>query len=347
MNKILVEVLLMLLLVSCDKSNVNPIYEFENYEKLESEFVIISNDSIFLGRPYSLSLIKDNIVMYDFYDQKMLTWYSLTDNKTKHNVSMGNGPGEFIPPLYIFSLGDDKVKLYERSNGTFYTYEWSDVYNDNLKNPISVDRLKIFGENAVPCGQNYLLNDMQDDLNLFSLISPDGDVISRFGRYPGELNENMDSKSLGFLTQCLVGVDNLGERMVAAGYMSDMLSFYKKVGDEFVLYKEYFTKNADIDIQKDASGWHTRPNENTLNTYLSLCFSKDKLFALYWGTKEGEKAEKSYIQVFDLDGCFIKGFVVPECLKTIAVNETGELLYGISFEDEISINVYNLEDKLD
>ena len=68
MNKILVEVLLMLLLVSCDKSNVNPIYEFENYEKLESEFVIISNDSIFLGRPYSLSLIKDNIVMYDFYD---------------------------------------------------------------------------------------------------------------------------------------------------------------------------------------------------------------------------------------------------------------------------------------
>ena len=171
MNKILVEVLLMLLLVSCDKSNVNPIYEFENYEKLESEFVIISNDSIFLGRPYSLSLIKDNIVMYDFYDQKMLTWYSLADNKTKHNVSMGNGPGEFIPPLYIFSLGDDKVKLYERSNGTFYTYEWSDVYNDNLRNPISVDRLKIFGENAVPCGQNYLLNDMQDDLNLFSLIS--------------------------------------------------------------------------------------------------------------------------------------------------------------------------------
>ena len=77
------------------------------------------------------------------------------------------------------------------------------------------------------------------------------------------------------------------------------------------------------------------------------CFSKDKLFALYWGTKKGEKAEKSYVQVFDLDGCFIKGFVVPECLKTIAVNETGELLYGISFEDEISINVYNLEDKLD
>ena len=45
---------------------------------------------------------------------------------------------------------------------------------------------------------------MQDDLNLFSLISPNGDVISRFGRFPGELNENMDSKSLHFLTQCLV-----------------------------------------------------------------------------------------------------------------------------------------------
>ena len=347
MNRILVLSFLMLLVVSCDESNMNPIFEFENYDKIESDFVITSNDSIFLGRPYSLSLIKDNIVMYDFYDQKMLTWYSLADNKTKHNVSMGNGPGEFIPPLYIFPFGDDKVKLYERSNGAFYTYKWSDVYNDNLKNPISVDHLNLFGKNAVPCGQNYLLNNMQDDLNLFSLISPNGDVISRFGRFPGELNENMDSKSLHFLTQCLVGVDHSGGKIVAAGYMSDMLSFYKREGDEFVLYKEYFSKNADINIQKDASGWHTSPNENTLNTYLSLCFSKDKLFALYWGTKEGEKVEKSYIQVFDLDGCFIKGFVASGCLRTIAVNETGEFLYGISFEDEISISVYNLEDRLD
>lgn len=188
---------------------------------------------------------------------------------------------------------------------------------------------------------------MQDDMKLFSLLSPNGDVISRFGRYPGELDENMDSRSLSFLTQCLVCADNSGERMVAAGYMSDMLSFYKKKGNEFVLYKEYFSKNADIDIQKDASGWHTKPNDNTLDTYLSLCFSKDKLFALYRGTKYGEKVKKSYIQVFDLDGCFVKGFVIPERLRSIAVNETGELLYGISFEDEISINVYNLKDRLD
>ena len=347
MNRNLVVVFFMLLVTGCKESDINPVYDFKNYDEIESDFVITSNDSVFLGRPYSLSLLKGNIVMYDFYDNKMLTWYSLADNKTKHNVSMGNGPGEFIPPLYIFPSGDDEVKLYERSKGVFYTYKWSDVYNDNLKNPISVDRLNVVGSNAVPCGQNYLLNEMQDDMYLFSLLSPNGEIISRFGRYPGVLNENMDSSSLQILTQCLVCADNSGERMVAAGYMSDMLSFYKREGDKFTLCKEYFSINADIDIQKDALGWHTSPNENTLNTYSSLYFSKDKLFALYLGTKDGEKAEKSYIQVFDLEGCFMKGFVVPECLKAIAVNETGDFLYGISFENEISISVYNLKNRLD
>ena len=106
--------------------------------------------------------------------------------------------------------------------------------------------------------------------------------------------------------------------------------------------RSFLIRNADLDIQYDNTGWHTKPNERTLNTYVSLSFSKDKLFALYLGTKDDEVVEKSFVQVFDLNGNFIKGYVVPEYLRAITVDESGKTLYGLSLEDDVHISVYNL-----
>ena len=58
MNRNLVVVLLMLFVISCDTSNVNPVYEFENLETIdewEKQIDMIGNHAAKLGVTFSQS----------------------------------------------------------------------------------------------------------------------------------------------------------------------------------------------------------------------------------------------------------------------------------------------------
>ena len=145
------------------------------------------------------------------------------------------------------------------------------------------------------------------------------------------------------MTQCQMAANPEGSVVVAAGYMTDMLSFYKVDGAEVSLLKEYFSQDADVEIRKDETGISVIPTANTLQTYIHLCPTRSFLYALYWGTREGEPRERSYIQVFDWEGNFVKGYAVNDRLVSVAVDEEAETLYGLTTKEETPVLVYSLK----
>ena len=68
------------------------------------------------------------------------------------------------------------------------------------------------------------------------------------------------------ITQCSMAYNESGQVMAAAGYMSDMLSFYKIDDGNISLVKEYFTFNPQVDLKEGNYGVIMRSIGNTLDT---------------------------------------------------------------------------------
>lgn len=336
--------LLLPVLSSCKKQGepVN-ISDFENYQVLERSEII--GDTIFLGRPSTIRVINNWLVLTDRYDKKLLSWISPDWRTSKHNVNQGDGPYEFLPPIRFYSEdGGSIFKIVEVQTGEIYKYNWEDASAENFYEPIQVDKLPMYAGQVIPCGAYYVANDMQQDYNMFSLLSVDGNVLTRFGKYPGEIPEASKNNhlSMTMITQCSMAYNELEQVMVAAGYMSDMLSFYKINDGNVSLIKEYFSFNPQVDLKESEHGVSMRRNVNTIDTYIDICSTESGFYALYWGSNERNRVALSFVQKFNLEGEFIKGYQIKEHIGSIAVDEKRKLLYGINIKGETSISVFKL-----
>ncbi|MBQ8601315.1 MAG: hypothetical protein IJ413_02015 [Bacteroides sp.] len=345
MKKVLQFLFLLLPVLSSCKKQLMPadISDFENYQVLEKSDVI--GDTIFLGRPSTIRVMNNWLVLSDRYDKKLLSWVSPDWRTSKHNVNQGDGPFEFLPPIRFYSEdGGSIVKIVEVQTGEVFKYDWKDVSAEKFNEPVQVDKLPIYAGQVIPCGAYYVANDMKQDYNMFSLLSVDGNVLTRFGKYPGELPvaSKDNPMSMTLITQCSMAYNESGQVMAAAGYMSDMLSFYKIDDGNVSLIKEYFTFNPQVDLKEGNHGVSMRRNGNTLDTYIDICSTESGFYALYWGSNERNRVALSYVQAFNLKGEFIKGYQIKEHIGSIAVDEERKLLYGINIKGEPSISIFEL-----
>ena len=335
-------VILLFSLCACKKNRQENIYLFESYTPLEKISVV--SDSIFLGRPGSLLVINDWLAVYDSHDGEMVTWIAPDMKTYKRNVAIGTGPGEFMPPLTIYSSDfGKKVRLMLRSTSTCYTFNWEDVMDECFKHPLSIVSLPKVPGKILPCTSGFVMNNVQDDNKMFSFLSSNGEELCRFGIYPGNIdNVKGDSQSRNMVTQTTMAYSEKHRVMVAAGYMSDMLSFYRMEDDTVSLVNEYFSIEANMKVVQVENGYRLMPTSDTKSTYLELYATESYLYALYWGSQYGKLPEKNYIQVFDWNGNFKKGFVVADVLTSIAVDEKKGIMYGISRVKDPVINIYKL-----
>ena len=336
--------LCLLLLTGCARkqSDKDALYRFEDYTVLKE--TAVWDDSLFLGHPSDIRYFNDWLLMYDPYDGQAFTCVHADSLKHKRLVNVGNGAGEVRLPVYLFHTEQgDSVVMYERSAKIFKRIAWSDFISNNLQQSVYSTQLTDQCYQAIPCKENYIMN-VYHGGRLFRLVDSDNNIISEFGAYPGEVDSRFDDFSAGIVTQCQMASSPCGNYFVAAGYMSDMLSFYKIENNQVHLSKEYFSVGAQIDVYKHKGGYTSRRNEKTLQTYVDLCSTKDYVYALYQGcrVKETPKKELSYLQILDWNGNFIAGFRFDKRLFSIAVNEDTKTLYGLAGGETSHVYVYKL-----
>ena len=340
----------MLTLPSCGKGQVDyGLNDFAHYEPLE--FSGYSNeDDLFLGRPQGLAIINDRLVITDYYDRKYLTWATLDLKSFARNVDRGTGPGEISSSATIFRTENPEiVKMQDFSAGRIYSFRWNDMLKGRFSKPIKTDHVGQSRERLALVGDNYVCYDIiDDDRLLFSVVGPDGDIIYRFGEFPGEYHhENPGNRFVRMsLTECMVAANSGGSVFVAGGFKTDFLAFYKLTDQGGSLIKQYFTYSPDNEIKyynvNGQEAYSYKSNDKTINAYRGLTASEHYLLALYDGTKalSDDKPDYRYLQVFDWDGNFIKGYKLNRRLGAMAFDEKSETLYALGLGEDGESRIY-------
>lgn len=334
-------------LPSCSRGQVGyQLTDFDSYETIDP-ISKTDGDDIFLGRPQGITMINGWLAIDDVYDDMCITWVSPDLKSYVHNVRRGMGPGEISSTAIPFrALNPDRVIIQDFAIGKFYTFTWDNVMKSDFKRPVQTDEIGDQRSRAVPMGGNYVCYEMMDnDENMFSLLSPNGEVLTRFGDYPPtiDLSREKDAYLRQVKASCRVSAKTDGTIMVAAGFCYDYLAFYRINGTEANLIKQYNTFAPDRDIVETSSGYSFRNNSRTINAYGSLSPSDKYLFALYDGNKviRDNKVNYVFLQVFDWEGNFIRGYKLNERIGAVAYDENSQTLYGIAAGD-FHISVYRL-----
>ena len=158
--------LLSVALSACRQGKTNALHEWENYQEMAG--TPLGGDSLFLGHPGSIAYFDGQLGVYDFYDGNIFTWIDLQRGTSRHNTRFGEGPGEFLPPLYLYKdKNPENIKIFERSKGICYTYRLADALNGTLASPLHKDSVGMPGNQVVPCGDRYAGNQMMDDGKMF------------------------------------------------------------------------------------------------------------------------------------------------------------------------------------
>ena len=342
---------LLVLLGSCSQSisdNEARRDNFRSYQAI-SPSVRTQEENVFLGRPSQIDIIGDWLVIADEYDGYLTTWVSKDLQTIKRMIPKGLGPGEFFGIIDFFPSADEKhVVINHRDANHFLIYQTADVVNGRLNNPIRIDSIITKGINTVPFGNNYVIAEAKSDMKLFTLVNNKGEEKARFGDYPGAISNGFNASNdyLWMLIQTLITSNSEKNIVVGAGYMSDLLCFYHvdEVGHA-TLINQYRTYDTDLNVKSSEYGASAQYNENTMDAYRTLYPTKNYLFALYRGylMKDRKDNPHSYIQVFDWDGNFIKGYKLEIRLTGIAVDEEKGIAYGLIGGENPAICTFQLE----
>ena len=302
-----------------------------------------------MGRPQLIHLIEDKLAIYDIYDENYILWLTKDFKTLGRNFHRGTGPGEFSSAFRLYPSGDGKLlTVCEYGRDAVKTYKMEDAINGRLTHPVRVDSVHVNGEVAVPMGDKYVIPDVRGDMKMFSIQDRQGNEVLRFGDYPGKIDSphQTDDLYLFMLIQNIVAVNPERKVVVGAGRQSDLLCFYQ-IGEngEATLLNQYHTYDPDVDIKMFENGASMDYNDKTMIAYQSLCPTKSYLFASYIGIKEGERKKKrfSYLQVFDWEGNFIKGYKLDAPLTDMAIDEENRTVYGLWGGAEPHIRTYKLE----
>lgn len=200
-------------LSACRQDKTNALHKWEDYQEMTG--TPLGGDSLFLGHPGSVAYFDGQLGIYDFYDGNIFTWIDLQRGTSRHNTRFGEGPGEFLPPLYLYKdKNPENIKIFERSKGVCYTYRLTDALNGTLAFPLRRDSVGMPGNQVVPCGDRYAGNQMLDDGKMFYLWAPEQGVKIRFGVYSGSLKGTDDASVLDMMTQCQMAANPEGSVVV-------------------------------------------------------------------------------------------------------------------------------------
>ena len=263
-------------------------------------------------------------------------------------LSRGLGPNEILGGYFLYPSSDGKnVTVYERGYNRVRTFKIDDFLEERLTNPISSSTINTGGLNLAPVGSNFIIGKPQKDLNLFSLIGENGETINRFGNFPSEMMEGFetDDTFLHMQIQLLVSSNKDKQVAVAAGYMSDILCFYQ-IDDKgnAKLLNQYRTYDTELDLSFSENGASAKYNDHTMDAYNSLYPTGAHLYALYRGCLMNSHKEHpyTYVQVFDWDGNFVKGYKLDAPVADIAVDEDRGIIYGLYAGGDPHVRVYQM-----
>jgi hypothetical protein len=297
-----------------------------------------------VGNPYEM-VITDNLLIYcDSYEGLLLSVYDLNKNHfAGRYISQGNGPGEALPPLRLFSSDQ---------NHEFYAYQ----PNKRTLSSVSIPDFRLTGIAQLTSNNTWrprslkktkdffmCLGDM--DNGIFGIYDPNFNPVFEGGKFPFD-GENRNRREAFLVYQGHLCTNPANNKFAFGCTYSDYLVFCEIQNNELVVLKEYFTKDANvitgsstvnIDGQEGVM-YSVSQKDDTVINYDSSFGSATYCYMLFSGQTVEERKERSsngnFIVVFDWDGKYIRTFQSDHEIFNFYVDEDNSLIYAIVRGDD-------------
>ena len=332
-------IILLIIGVSCTNTANNKIlFPTDNFTTIKGKQIL---PDLFIAQPLNMLLINNNLLLIDIYDGFEVTLIN-TKNKISERIApKGEGPHEFLDIRNIsFNSRDNTLCVFDGM--TRFCSFYKVMNNEILLNEYNFIGKVRFDNNypydIIPFDNKFITNGCFDQYQ-FALLDKKGNNISDFGIYPSNKN-GIEINGCFFLkNQTIITASPNQEYFAAAGVFHDQIVFYKNY-DNLTKTKEYFSIdskiNTDLIKEGEAIQYSSSETPETTRTYRVLYPTNSYLYALYWGIQNKDIDNKNicYILKFDWNGNLKEGFKIEQRLKTFAIDEDKNCIYGITYSEE-------------
>lgn len=313
--------------LACSGSTTSVNYK-QNVIQIKGEFLSIDH---FIGNPHSITCKDTLLIYYDRYDNKLMSVYDIKNNHfIGRYVSEGNGPGEAIAPLDIFSYSQgNRLYTYQRNTATLNIFDMPELKITttlSFSSPSSKWR-----PSKIQKMKDYYLGETVYDKGRFGLYNLQGEFFHAGVTYPFD-GEEMDRIAARILYQGNTCTNPENNQFAVGCLLCDHLSFYEVNEKEFVLLKEYTSNTikarypGQLVIQDDCTINYTWAQGTAAYCYM--------LFSGQTYSENNSAACGHYIVVFDWQGNYIKTLETDHKIKTFCVDEINNQVYATALNSD-------------
>jgi hypothetical protein len=313
--------------VSCNKGKAGLDYR-QNVIPVKGEFLPMDE---LIKAPYDIVPVGTRLIYYDYYDGKMISAYDLENGRFEgRHVPVGNGPGEAIPPLYIFPFPQkDRIYAYQRNTATLSVF--------------SVPDFRMLGSTPFASStpwrplrmaktRDYYIDETIYNKGRFGIYNRKGELLQTGGTYPFR-GEEMERTPAFILYQGNFCACPEGNYFASGSSFCDHIAFYEASETGITLLKEYASHDVkaaypnQLVVEKDCTVGYTCAYGTA--SYCYMLFS-GKTYA-----ENGQRAEGgNYIIVFDWQGTYVKTLEADREIRNFCVDEPGRTIYATALGDD-------------
>ena len=296
-----------------------------------------------IGMPNELIFLNPLLLFCDRYENQLITVFD-TEKKqfVRRFLSIGQGPGEVVPPLRLFASPiENKISMFQTNAAYLNIYEIDDVIEkSNVSFPEQVyfeDRPAVIKK----VSNGYLGIGLFED-GRFRMYDTTGKNLYDFGKYPFRGDE-MDPVGRFFVYQGFVSTSMDGSYFAIGTSYCDNLEFYRVVDGKAELIKRYESRDAKAIYY----GNSMRIDDDCIMNYKAT-FGGKYCYMLYSGKPYLDNGKRrtvggKKIIVFNWDGNYIKSYKADVEILSFCVDEVNDIIYAsIIDEDDETGGGYNI-----
>lgn len=347
-------ILLVFTCLSCSFNKEKPSLErLENIKNIEVRGSVLDNDST-IWSSYLVDMIDNRLIIQNFRTEYAFTIYNIENNKLvkeKDLVQKGNGPYEMIYPVYFADKASQYIYFYE-ANGTkinIYKIEmrpFSNIYQKQNWHNLNIVSPKnyFWSDNGAFATMNdsscILLGGSLFKTNMFSLVTPDGEVIDTNLSFPEDKcdaepiikrqiynNGGIKKRTTGnqYLYYCLTG--NYAEIL---SFDKTNKATRKVIVNDLPIYMTSDDGINPIGTNDNLRGLKAYTTDNYIYIMPYPLRNKDfigkndyKGYPTYYNNK---------LYVFNWNGDFVKSYTLDKLISTFVVPEDNSYILGTTID---------------
>ena len=344
MKKIILNFMVIILLASCTANIEDEFTHFFNDTpnfNLKSESIILdSKKDVFFSHVFSIKYIDDLLILNDPSSDFVLKIVDLKKSKTRNFAKKGRGPNEIISQLCYFSIDYVNRELYVTDNNKYHIYKIDSLLK-GVDTPISSFHFK-------PKEGTFLSNTYcNGELIIGNMFK------NRFGLY--DINNNICVKKYDYEVGPIVNQGffyNHPSKKKVAFFQANNASLAILTPNETgnsIFIKETVWWRKKIKPMSSASIKTAIPDGEQKIGFVAASVSKKYIYELYSGklldkNNFTDAFLTNKVYVFDWKGNPVKKYQLDKEVRSIAVDESNNTLYGTVYNNGIpSLVKFNLE----